>query len=73
MKRGLTVVVRVHERKLAIAIGNEPESTLSHEEDVRFTFDDSDARVTFVRDAAGATIGLIVHRGSQYISARKVR
>jgi len=72
IKRGLRVVIRVAGRKLAARVGDEPESTLTQDSELRFVFDYADARITFVRDANGAAIGLMLHRNGQHVAARRV-
>jgi CubicO group peptidase (beta-lactamase class C family) len=73
IKRGSRIVVRVAGRKLAVKVGDEPESTLTPDSELRFVFDYADARITFVRDAMGIPIGLMLHRDGQHIAARRVR
>jgi serine-type D-Ala-D-Ala carboxypeptidase/endopeptidase len=73
IKRGLRVVVRVAGTRLAVQIGEEPESTLTQDSELRFVFNDSEARITFIRDPSGIPIGLMLHRGGQHIAARKLR
>ncbi len=73
IKRGLRVVIRVAGRKLAAQVGAEPESTLTQDSELRFVFDYAEARITFVRDAQGAAIGLMLHRDGQHVAARRVK
>lgn len=73
IKRGLLIVIRVAGRKLAARVGEEPESTLTQDSELRFVFDYAEARITFVRDAKGAPIGLMLHRGGQHVAARRVK
>jgi D-alanyl-D-alanine-carboxypeptidase/D-alanyl-D-alanine-endopeptidase len=73
IKRGLRIVVRVAGRKLAVRVGDEPESTLTQDSELRFVFDYAEARITFVRDAKGVPIGLMLHRDGQHVAARRVR
>jgi len=74
IKRGSSVVIRFDGRRLLARVGEEPESTLTQESELRFVFNDSESRIVFVRDAGQKTvIGLMLHRSSQHIAARKVR
>jgi serine-type D-Ala-D-Ala carboxypeptidase/endopeptidase len=73
IRRGLLIVVRVAGRKLAARVGDEPESTLTQDSELRFVFDYADARITFVRDGKGGPVGLMLHRNGQHIAARRVK
>ena len=73
IRRGLRIVIRVAGRKLAAQVGDEPESTLTQDSELRFVFDYADARITFVRDAKGIPIGLMLHRDGRHVAARRVK
>jgi CubicO group peptidase (beta-lactamase class C family) len=60
-------------RKLVAEITGEEPSPLTQDSELRFVFDESDARLTFVRDPNGAIIGLWLHRGSSNTAARRVK
>jgi CubicO group peptidase (beta-lactamase class C family) len=73
INRRMRVIIRLAGNKLVVRVGEEEESTLTQDSELRFVFDHSEARITFVRDPSGTPIGLMLHRGGQHIAARKVR
>ena len=73
IKRGLRVIVRLAGSKLAVQVGEEAESTLTQDSELRFVFDYTEARITFIRDPKGVPIGLMLHRDGQHVAARRVK
>lgn len=71
--RKLHIKITMEGRKLFAEITGEQPTPLTQDSELRFVFDESEARLTFVRDANGAIVGLWLHRGSQNTAARRVR
>ena len=73
INRKIHVIVTLEGKKLFAEITGEQPTPLTQDSELRFVFDESDARLTFVRDPSGAIVGLWLHRGSQNTAARRVR
>jgi CubicO group peptidase (beta-lactamase class C family) len=67
------VTVTLDGDQLVVQVTGQRPVGLVQDADARFAFEDGNGRVTFVKDAAGTVIGLVLHQSGQNVSARKIR
>jgi CubicO group peptidase (beta-lactamase class C family) len=72
LKRDRWVAITFDGRHLVAERTGRSPSRLMQESELRFTFEDSGERITFVRGEGGDVIGLVVHEGARQSAYRKV-
>lgn len=70
---GFTLVVTQEGEKLFAQATGQPRFELFAESETKFFLEVVDAQVDFVRDAAGAVTGLVLHQGGRDVPGKKIK